>query len=230
MNREYDGAGVLDEAGEKIGHVERSYVDDTGNVRMVEVKIGSLFAKHRLVPAEAGDLGENGLQLPFSRDTIENSPDHGHIGDTIEANTLDEVQTYYSGQTSGKEESESTRMADPPSADEAEGVPAAVPVGSGGAGDTNSAQRDEPLVSPTASSTGAAEPEFGQIRDTGDVIEIPIVEEQLVKRRVVTEVLRVRKKDVVETQNVGGEVRREDVEVEKDGDPRVRGEDAVGRP
>jgi hypothetical protein len=39
MMEDYDGTDVTDAAGERIGSVERSYVDDQGTVQFVEVKL-----------------------------------------------------------------------------------------------------------------------------------------------------------------------------------------------
>ena len=61
-----------------------------------------------------------------------------------------------------------------------------------------------------------------QVRDRGDVIEVPIVEEELVKRPVVKEILRIRKDTVTDRQQVNEELRKEDVEIERDGDVDVR--------
>jgi uncharacterized protein (TIGR02271 family) len=62
-----------------------------------------------------------------------------------------------------------------------------------------------------------------QVRDLGDVIEVPIVEEEIVKRPVVKEVLRIRKSSTSEQQTVQDTVRKEDVEVISEGDVPVRG-------
>ncbi len=59
-----------------------------------------------------------------------------------------------------------------------------------------------------------------QVRDLGDVIEVPIVEEELVKRPVVKEVLRIRKSSTSERQTVQGEVRKEEIEVDEEGNVR----------
>lgn len=58
--------------------------------------------------------------------------------------------------------------------------------------------------------------------DKGDAVEIPIVEERVVKHPVVTEVLRVRKTPITERRTVEADVRKEDIEVEGTGDTQVR--------
>ncbi len=62
---------------------------------------------------------------------------------------------------------------------------------------------------------------LGEARDMGDVIEVPVIEEELVKRPVVKEVLRVRKTQVSESRTVEADIRKEDVEVVQDGDAVV---------
>ena len=62
--------------------------------------------------------------------------------------------------------------------------------------------------------------QLGEPLDRGDVIEIPIVEEVLVKKPVVREVVRIRKRTVTESRTVEADVRHEDVEI-------VEGEDLI---
>jgi uncharacterized protein (TIGR02271 family) len=59
----------------------------------------------------------------------------------------------------------------------------------------------------------------------GEVIEIPVIEEQLVKQPVVKEVLRVRKRDVGTTETVHTTLRREDVDVAREGDVEIHSQD-----
>ena len=63
------------------------------------------------------------------------------------------------------------------------------------------------------------------MRDLGDVIEVPIVEEELVKRPVVKEILRIRKHTVTDQQQVDEEPRKDDIEVDREGDVDVRVDD-----
>lgn len=59
--------------------------------------------------------------------------------------------------------------------------------------------------------------DMSSVRDLGDVIEVPVVEEVLVKKPVVTEVIRVRKRASVGRELVTEDLRREDVEVVQEG-------------
>src|SRR6266536_886887 len=134
---DYDGATVSDSAGEKIGSVERTYVDDNEVIRFVEVKTGALLPKHHLVPADQAQLIDGCLRVPYTKDMIEESPSLD-LGDSLEANTLDQVRQYY-------------------------------------------ATADRDVVGETASEEEDADTyeSLSKIRDLGDVIEIPIVEEIL---------------------------------------------------
>jgi len=61
--------------------------------------------------------------------------------------------------------------------------------------------------------TEEAPADFGKVRDLGDVIEIPIIEEVLVKKQVVREVLRVRKSQLTEMGTAAADLRKETVDV-----------------
>lgn len=196
----YDGADLIDAMDERIGTIERSFVDDRGAVRFVEVSIGTLRGRHRLIPADRLEWSDDAVRAPFTRDVIEASPDVSAAGDTLEGEILDRVRAYYASGggretgTIGAAEGIAPRPVDemrssPPDASGA--TPERVPADEAGTGD------------------------IGQIRDLGDVIEIPIVEEVLVKRAVVKEVLRIRKSSLTDVEVVEGEVRKEDIEVER---------------
>jgi stress response protein YsnF len=89
---------------------------------------------------------------------------------------------------------------------------AAVPASRAGASDDTSEPAPE-----TA-------PRVGEVRDRGDVIEIPIVEDEVevVRRPVVKEVLRVRRDQVTEQQTIDTTVRKERIEVAQDDDVVAR--------
>jgi len=204
--QDYDGATVVDATGEAIGTVERSYVDDDGAVRMVRVKLGKLFAKHRLVPVDDVRRDDDTLRIPYAKQVVEDAPDVD-VKDTLEGEGLEQVRAYYVGtQERLVEEHRPIVEERPPVVAD---VPAAV-------------VRDASV--PTGDDAG----ETARIRDRGDTIEIPIVEEELVKRPVVKEVLRVRKQTVSAQQQVSEELRKEDVEIEGDGDVEIRTEPERG--
>lgn len=198
--QDYNGATVIDATGEAIGTVERSYVDDTGAVRMVRVKLGRLFAKHRLVPVDAVGREDDTLRIPYLKQLVEDSPDVD-ADDSLEGEALERVRAYYAGTRERLLEERGPSAAEHPPAG-ADVPPAVV--------------RD--AVVPTREDAE----EIAAIRDRGDTVEIPIVEEELVKRPVVKEVLRVRKQTVSEQQQVDEQLRTEDVELEREGDVEIR--------
>ena len=75
MIQDYDGAEVVDACGERIGIVERSYVDASEIVRFVEVMIGAFLPKHRLIPLDGAHISSGTLTVPYTKDMIVESPD-----------------------------------------------------------------------------------------------------------------------------------------------------------
>lgn len=92
---DYDGAHVIDGTGEAIGTVERTYADDSGGVQFVEVKIGTLLAKHRMVPAGEADLQNDGLHVPYDKGVILSSPDVSDVKHVLDGDVLGSVRDYY---------------------------------------------------------------------------------------------------------------------------------------
>ncbi len=205
MLQDYDGAAIVDATGQRIGAVERSYVDDRGTARFVAVKIGALRAKQRLIPVASAQSTESGLVVPYTKDSIVASPDASSAGDLLEGALLEQVRAYYAGgreSRAGDTDDRTTTSG---------GAAAAVPIAQRGGQDTAIAASD------TA-------PQAGAVRDRGDVIEIPIMEDEVVTRPVVKEVLRVRKERVTEPQTIQATLRKEDVQITHDGDVVVRDE------
>src|SRR2546421_12707365 len=95
MMQTYDGAKVVDAQGEPVGAVERSYVDDSGTVRLVEVAIGSFFPTYRLVPVADAQLRDGRLAVPYTKDVIVESPDASLTRATLEGELLERVWAYY---------------------------------------------------------------------------------------------------------------------------------------
>ncbi len=97
MINDYDGTDVLDAGGEKVGTVEHSYDDADGRVHLVEVQTGHLLHKHRLVPVEDSQEVDGGLQVPYTKETIMDSPDAKDAGGTLDGDVLQQVRSYYAG-------------------------------------------------------------------------------------------------------------------------------------
>ena len=212
MVQDYDGAAVVDATGERIGTVERSYVDDGGTVRVIAVKLGRLFAKHRLVPIDDAKREDDAIRVPYTKEMVQDSPDVDADED-LEGEALARVRAYYAGtRERSRGDVEDERRSEPPTPAAERTEATVAEVRPGREGDASGATADDAEVV-----TG--------IRDRGDVIEIPIVEEELVKRPVVREVLRIRKSTIVERQDVDEELRKEDVEIDQEGDVDVQVDD-----
>src|SRR5437868_2552784 len=95
MTVDYSGATLLDSDGEKVGTIERSYEDESGTPRFLDVRLGSIVRTHRLVPADQAEQLPEGVRVPYTKDTIEESP-AGSWGDTLEGEDLTRVRGYYS--------------------------------------------------------------------------------------------------------------------------------------
>lgn len=211
MLQDYDGATLVTSDGEQLGTIERTYVDDTGEVRFVEVKIGSLFAKHRLVPADEAEMTDSGLTVPYSKATVMDSPDASSEGDTVEGTALDRVRAYYAGGGTDQvatDDDQDDDQGDDPDDDQVGAVPV-------GRGDTAESSEESP------SEPDDPQPQPAVVQASGDVIDVPIIEEEVVKRPVVKEVLRIHKRRVGEQQTVEEDVRKEDIEVIPEGDVDV---------
>jgi hypothetical protein len=86
----------------------------------------------------------------------------------------------------------------------------------------SSLQADVQAAQPSPESEES--PQTGGTAGDEEIIEIPVIEEQLVKQPVVKEVLRIRKSAVGEQQTVREALRKEEVEIERDPDVAVHEE------
>jgi uncharacterized protein (TIGR02271 family) len=212
------GATLYDVDGDEVGRVERVYPDETGTVRFVRVKMGTLLAKHRVVPIDGTQPRDGKLTAPYTKEVIENSPELSDDVDPLSGMVAEDLRAYY-----GSGGGTTTTSVD--------NSPAAKPVHPSANApvreeSTRAADDTVPLAQ-SGEALGEAEGEgdVGQVRDLGDVVEIPITEERLVKQPVVKEVVRVRKNTVSDTRKVSAELRKEDVEVKTEEDVRVREND-----
>lgn len=212
MTPDYDGSDVIDATGERIGTVEKTYVDDKDVAKFVGIKMGGLISKHRLVPVDRAETTKGQVRVLYDKDTIAGSPD-ASLGETLEGNVLDKVRSYYASRGTGR-----TGVSGANKGRAAGGVQHEDEPGIGERireklpGGTQS--DDKALEASEAGMTGG-------IRDLGNVIEVPIVEEVTIKKPVVKEVLRIRKRQITEERTVGGEVRKEDVEITREGDDQA---------
>lgn len=190
MITDYDGMTVIDGDGQESGTVERTYLDANQTPQFVEVSLGRLFHSHRLVPLAGADITGAGLRVPYTKQVIEDSPDASSAGETLDGDLIANARAYYEQWQNGG----------------AVGTETATPENVAIPGEMAAARDDESTTT------------VGQARDLGGVIEVPIIEEELVKRPVVKEVVRIRKTPVVTRETVSDQVRREEVEIEQQGE------------
>jgi stress response protein YsnF len=218
MKPEYDGLSVLDSEGNSIGKVEETYIDTGNTPQFVSVRTGTLFHKHHLVPLDDAMITNDGLQLPYTKDQVEGGP-QVNPDDSLEGDVLQRTRAYYTG-AGGVATEMPAAQAPSSSTDQV------TTSSDSNASDTAPASRSSevPLV---ASQDGRSLEELRKARDLGDVVEVPVVEERLVRQPVVREVVRVTKQSTTETQTVGADLRSEDVQVDAD-DGILAGRDTTG--
>jgi hypothetical protein len=149
MIEDYNGATVVDATGERIGTVERSYVNDDGLVQVISVKLGTLFAKHRLVPGDGLRPQDDTLHLPYTKAVIEAAPAI-EVDDDLAGEALVQVRQHYAT---------------------LEELPVA-PVRSSDDGAAPPGERRGPADADGMQATATG------IQDAGAVVELPTVEEE----------------------------------------------------
>ncbi len=207
MTDDFNGSDVIDSGGNHIGTVERTYVDEDGHAGVLGVKLGTILAKHRLVPADSMTPSDDGIHLPWSKDVIESSPSI-NSGDTLEGDDLDSVRQYYAAQGSSE-----PQESEPP-----EDVAAI-----GQADQRNRPASDLPDVVEEDTPT-----DLGRVRDLGDIVEVPILEEVLVKKSIVRQVLRIRKTQLDEAGMDTSDLRQDRMEVIPNDQPPMVGTGVSG--
>ena len=93
--REIRNAPVYTADGEEFGHVgEIWYDDETREARYLKVGRGALGLRAVCVPVQGGTLRDDGFQVPYSRDQLEQSPEFGEDEDWTEERER-EFPSYY---------------------------------------------------------------------------------------------------------------------------------------
>jgi uncharacterized protein (TIGR02271 family) len=88
------GAPVYDSAREKIGSVEELFLDQqTGQPEWIGVGTGFFGTKRVLVPIAGSEIGDDGVTVRYSKDQVKDSPDVD--GDTISSQGERELYAYY---------------------------------------------------------------------------------------------------------------------------------------
>ena len=88
------GLDVLDSAGEKIGQVEEVFYDQqTGQPEWIGIGTGFFGTKRILVPVVGADLRQDGLYVPYSKEQVKESPDID--ADEIDQETEAQLASFY---------------------------------------------------------------------------------------------------------------------------------------
>lgn len=95
MVPDYDGLEVEGLDGGCIGRVERTYLCDLLQIRFVEVRVGTVLPKHRLIPTSEVERTDDVLRVPYTKGTVLESPDVTELGDTLDGDVLAAVRDYY---------------------------------------------------------------------------------------------------------------------------------------
>jgi uncharacterized protein (TIGR02271 family) len=245
---QYVGHHVIDRDDEVIGKLNSLWTDESGQPAFLGVKTGWLFGKNHVVPADAAqiDARRERIRLPFSVQAVKDAPT---FDPDCELSDADEqsIRDYFS-RFDYKQTPRSGTAASGQRMTGAAGQPAEqasvklteeqVKVGkrevvSGGVR-LRKVVRTEPVNQPVElrregvviervpanEATGRGQHEF-QERE----IYVPLRREEAVveKEPRVREEVRVRKDARTETQTVSDQARKEDVEIEREGEARGMG-------
>jgi uncharacterized protein (TIGR02271 family) len=246
---------VQDQTGEKIGTVNNLWTDESGQPSFIGVKTGWIFGKNHVVPVHTATINERqrAIRLPFTEEKIKDAPSFDADADLSDSDE-ERIYAYYNMSRGQRMASPQQR----PATTGATGVaPTAgtareqaniqlseeqIKVGKrevtvGGVrlrkvvrvetvNQPVELRREEVVIERVpASGNQPTEATF-----QGEDVFIPLRREEAVieKESRVREEVRVRKQATTEQQNVSEQVRKEDIEVEKEGQARFEGE--TGKP
>jgi uncharacterized protein (TIGR02271 family) len=89
------GYDVNDSTGNKIGKVDNVWVDDaTNELEFVGVKTGWLMGKTHVIPVANAQISDGSVQVPFDEDRIKNAPSFSG-DDELSPEQEDEIYSYY---------------------------------------------------------------------------------------------------------------------------------------
>ena len=237
------GVDVYSSDGEKIGSVEDIFHDyETRQPEWIGIGSGILSSKRVLVPVEGAELRSDGLFVPYGKDQVKSAPDikGDEISEETERNLYEHYGLAYSERRSG------TTMAEGPpgtmgAEDEADVQQEGKvtrheeelrvgkrDVGTGQARlrkwvETEPVAEDVELRRETARVTREpVEQPVGDAQIGDEEVEIPLRGEEAVveKETVAKERVGLEKEVTTDRETVGGDVRKERVEIEGDADER----------
>jgi uncharacterized protein (TIGR02271 family) len=235
---------VHDQAGNKIGSVHNFWVDPSGQPAFLGVKTGWIFGKNHVVPVHTAQVNDRQriVRLPFSEDKIKNAPSFDADSELSERN-IEEIYRYYnlqqpqwptqaqgtqaalrtaetSGRESGTIKLSEEQLKVGKREVQAGGVRLRKVIRTEIVNRPVELKREEIVIErvPAAGTTA------GGAQFQGEDLFIPLRREEAVveKEARVREEVRISKKATTEQQTVSGEVRREDVEVEQEGQGKPR--------
>lgn len=89
------GYDVVTADGNKIGSVDNVWVDDaTDQLEFVAVKTGFLFGKSHIIPTADAQFGDGAITVPYSEDQIKGAPTFGG-DEELDPEQEQEVYSYY---------------------------------------------------------------------------------------------------------------------------------------
>jgi hypothetical protein len=106
--QQHVGRHLYDAEHHKIGKIEQIVHTPGGSPDWVSVATGLLGTGKRLAPITDAVVVDDGLAVPFSKDTVEGAPAIEPQGDRLVPDGQHSLHTYYSGRTQPR-----TRVAEP---------------------------------------------------------------------------------------------------------------------
>jgi uncharacterized protein (TIGR02271 family) len=236
------GFEALDSMGNKIGKIDGVWVDDaTGELEFIGVKTGWLMGKTHIIPAAQAqiDNGSQTVSVPYAQDQIKDAPSYG-TNDELSPDDESQIYSYYgidrstgtsptglpSGDQVGTYQSSDTDTGERSvqlSEEELQVGKRSVEAGRVRLRKVVHTEQQEVPVDLRHEEVNIERvPAGGQdVPDSAfqeQEIEVPVMREEPVvgKEARVTGQVQVDKTAETETRTVGGEVRREDVEVDRD--------------
>ena len=241
------GYDVMDSSGNKIGSVDGVWVDDaTGELEFVGVKTGWLMGKTHIIPAAQAQIDGSSqtITVPFAQDQIKDAPSFG-TDDELSPDDENQIYSYYgmdrstapspTGLPAGDQSNATTYGTTATGERDIQLSEEELQVGKrqveAGRVRLRKVVRTEQQEVPVELRREDVEiervPASGQ-NVSGDAfqeeeIEVPVMREEPVigKQAHVTGQVRVGKDVETEQRTVGGEVRKEDVEIDRDVDTEV---------
>ncbi len=227
---------VIDNKGERIGSVKQVWLDDTsGTPAWAEVHTGLFGLKESFVPIQQGDVRSGAIVVPVAKEQVKDAPSIDVDGQHMSDDQQRELYRHY-GLMPTPKTGEHDRLAGRPR-DEGQSVTRSEERLDVGTRDVETGrvrlvkhvvteQRDVTVPVSHEEVRVVREPARGEAAGTFADEEAEVVlhrEEPVVQKRAVpVEQVRLEKETVTEQRKVSGEIRKEQVDVERDDEPGKR--------